>query len=396
MLSDFAPLQPHVVERLEGAVFGQIPSSELERVRLSNINRLRFSTPIERLFRDYYDARARLWLRLVALLVACGFGLWLVALLIEPRMSFVPASTALSLAMLTTVIAFAGLTYALTLTRAPVRSIQYLLVVVFVPFTIATGALRISNGDLAGGQIALFLSQLLLPLFARLRARASLLPIVALLAAAALLPWRALNTLDLPLLIDGLMSSLSALALLYLLERDARRDFYQRALIYQLAVSDPMTGTFNRRSFLEHVARELERAQRYGGALALLLLDIDHFKNVNDTYGHATGDAALYTLVRVCAATLRQSDLIGRMGGEEFAVLLPETDLTTAVAVAERLRARLAETPISAGEASFSCTVSIGVAAPQPGDRAPDALLARADARMYQAKQRGRNMVVGD
>lgn len=161
----------------------------------------------------------------------------------------------------------------------------------------------------------------------------------------------------------------------------------------QQAHTDQMTGVNNRGYFLELLDVEIERASRYGRPLCVLMLDLDHFKSVNDTHGHAAGDEAIRTVPRVIQATgLRQSDFFGRIGGEEFAVALPETDLRDAVDAAERVRSQLAETPVKHGSGNFSITVSIGVCKFKYGD-SQETLLQRADQAMYKAKQLGRNRI---
>lgn len=159
---------------------------------------------------------------------------------------------------------------------------------------------------------------------------------------------------------------------------------------------DYLTGVYNRRHFMEHAEQELRRASRYGNALSLLMLDIDHFKQINDRYGHKMGDTVLKTLADLCHNTLREVDILGRLGGEEFAVLLPETDQPSAIDAAERLRDTLnhARIPLAEGlPVTFS--VSIGVASMSSPDDNIDVLLNMADKALYQAKDEGRNRVCG-
>lgn len=160
------------------------------------------------------------------------------------------------------------------------------------------------------------------------------------------------------------------------------------------AQTDVLTGLNNRRHFYEQAEQELLRARRYGQQLALLMLDVDHFKQVNDTYGHYAGDAVLRKLSEVCLHTLREIDIIGRFGGEEFVVLMPQTVLEHAMDAAERLRVALAaaEVVIDSGE-TLRFTVSIGVTCLRADDADIDAVLKRADAAMYEAKNAGRNRV---
>jgi diguanylate cyclase (GGDEF)-like protein len=124
------------------------------------------------------------------------------------------------------------------------------------------------------------------------------------------------------------------------------------------------------------------------------MIDVDFFKSINDRFGHATGDYALQQLVAILQAELRDNDLLGRLGGEEFAVVLRVRSADEAIAVAERLRSRIADAPLRFGGIDFSMTISIGVAARQASDLRIDELLAHADSAMYQAKAAGRNRVV--
>ena len=127
--------------------------------------------------------------------------------------------------------------------------------------------------------------------------------------------------------------------------------------------------------------------------MSVMMLDLDHFKKINDTHGHATGDAVLQGFVKRAAESLRQSDTLGRLGGEEFGVILPETSLEAAEDVAERLRQHLAERPLIAERAAIPCTVSIGVAHLHGNDGSIDDLFQRADKALYKAKADGRNKV---
>ncbi len=162
-----------------------------------------------------------------------------------------------------------------------------------------------------------------------------------------------------------------------------------------LARKDPLTGLPNRRALEEELPRAFARAMRAGASLSVVVLDVDRFKEVNDTHGHAAGDAVLAAVAARAAAALRGSDVIARLGGEEFAVLLPGTDLARAAEAAERIRAAVAAEPIVLGGAlALDVTVSLGCAALRPEEDDGRALLARADARLYEAKRAGRNRVV--
>ncbi|ANE56816.1 diguanylate cyclase [Methylomonas sp. DH-1] len=160
------------------------------------------------------------------------------------------------------------------------------------------------------------------------------------------------------------------------------------------ARTDHLTGVSSRGYFMEQAEQELASALRYRNPLAMLMMDIDFFKQVNDIHGHKAGDAVLKKLADVCRETLREADIIGRLGGEEFAVLLPQTDKGNAIDAAERLKEALgkARVPLD-GAMPLSFTVSIGVAALSAGDGGVDALLNRADQALYRAKHSGRNRV---
>jgi len=166
--------------------------------------------------------------------------------------------------------------------------------------------------------------------------------------------------------------------------------------LLQLATRSSLTGLFNRGYVDDRLAMELSRAQRYGKALSLAVIDADHFKALNDTHGHTAGDAVLKKLAGMLRGSFRQSDTAGRYGGEEFVVILPETDIATACRKVESLRARIAGTPIELSDhgKSVRMTISAGLASyPQDGADAAE-LFATADERMFEAKHAGRNRVV--
>lgn len=162
----------------------------------------------------------------------------------------------------------------------------------------------------------------------------------------------------------------------------------------KLVSTDPLTGALNRRHFWRRADMELHRHHRYFRELAMLVMDIDHFKRINETFGHPAGDNVLRELAESCAKNLRKSDIFGRIGGEEFAVLLVETQAEAAVEVADRLRQRLAakQTTVDGG-IPINFTVSIGVTHARREDDCVDDLIKRADAAMNQAKNMGRNRV---
>ncbi len=157
---------------------------------------------------------------------------------------------------------------------------------------------------------------------------------------------------------------------------------------------DPLTKLPNRRAFEEQLAEEIKRYGRYARPIALVMVDIDHFKRVNDMHGHDAGDQVLETLGKILRGALRETDLPARLGGEEFVALLPETTLAAAADTAERLRARIEKTPVDWHGETIGFTASFGVAAAPDCVADPAALLERADAALYAAKAAGRNRVV--
>lgn len=157
-----------------------------------------------------------------------------------------------------------------------------------------------------------------------------------------------------------------------------------------LASHDSLTNALTRRHMNEVCARELVRSQRNGQSMALLIMDLDHFKAVNDTYGHQRGDQVLVDFVSKVNGLLRRPDQLARFGGEEFVALLPETSLQEALLVAERIREACAQPGTDP-----RCTVSVGVTTNLTANDSVDSLMARADAAMYRAKAKGRNRVEG-
>jgi diguanylate cyclase (GGDEF)-like protein len=162
----------------------------------------------------------------------------------------------------------------------------------------------------------------------------------------------------------------------------------------RLATTDAMTGLYNRGHFLSLAKAEWSRFQRYCRPLSVLMIDIDHFKAVNDRYGHAVGDEALISVANACRKGKRDPDIVGRLGGEEFAILLPETDLSQARIVADRLAKNVAGHGLTAHRVHFNVTVSIGFATASLSMPGFEALLNAADQALYQAKANGRNCTV--
>jgi diguanylate cyclase (GGDEF)-like protein len=171
----------------------------------------------------------------------------------------------------------------------------------------------------------------------------------------------------------------------------------ERARLFQevqsLALTDPLTGLQNRRSLFELGRVEFARAQRMKRSFCCMMLDLDHFKHINDEYGHLIGDQVLQEFAKRCEHSVREVDLVGRYGGEEIMILLPETDRETSMQVAERLRTTIASRPIQVFGKEVSVTVSIGLATQDENTNDLETLIARADQALYIAKHKGRNRV---
>jgi two-component system cell cycle response regulator len=167
----------------------------------------------------------------------------------------------------------------------------------------------------------------------------------------------------------------------------------------RLAFTDSLTGAYNRRFLMKPLPREYERSRRHQHPLAVLVCDLDHFKLVNDGYGHAAGDTVLQEITRRMTDALRSSDWVVRAGGEEFVVVLPETDLDGAAIVAEKLRGEVAAHPVTSGSLSVPITISVGYSAVATDEELErfsfDELLRTADSRLYEAKAEGRNRCKG-
>ena len=161
----------------------------------------------------------------------------------------------------------------------------------------------------------------------------------------------------------------------------------------KLAITDPLTELYNRRYFFERGWNEYVRARRYEHALAVVMMDIDYFKKVNDVYGHICGDKVLVNVANLLKKTVRGIDLVSRFGGEEFIVLIPETDLKGVQLLAERMRLEIADTPIEHNGKSFHISISIGIAMIDANNGDFEGMINQADIALYKAKDKGRNRV---
>lgn len=184
---------------------------------------------------------------------------------------------------------------------------------------------------------------------------------------------------------------------LRMLERENAELMLKNRTLAEQSARDALTGLYNRRYVIDKIDAEMNRALRHGNPMALLMLDVDHFKNINDSFGHPVGDKVLQILGNVLKESCRIYDTPGRYGGEEFCLMLPDTRLENTLIVAERIRQRVEETPFVSGSITIHLTASIGVAAlenvPEEALFSANALIERADRALYAAKDRGRNRV---
>lgn len=224
------------------------------------------------------------------------------------------------------------------------------------------------------------------------------LPLVVLVTATrddVLAAWRKQTLMAGILLVlvtlGGGLFSARLLELLHLLNRHVREQ-------ERLAVTDSLTGLYNRRHLMDTGKREMVRALRYGKPLSLIMLDIDHFKLINDTWGHQMGDRVLKGLADTIATTVREQDTFARIGGEEFAIVLPETDLDNAHRLAERIRSRVEGSILTSLDDGYeiSITISLGMTTQAPHDPSFETLMSRADRALYRAKESGRNRSVAE
>lgn len=173
--------------------------------------------------------------------------------------------------------------------------------------------------------------------------------------------------------------------------RDLIEAEHDKCGLFDMAMTDPLTKALNRRAFYRLAEREVLRAARHGKSLAAMMIDIDHFKKVNDVHGHSVGDEVLARMVSCITKVVRDEDLLGRVGGEEFAMVLPETDAPRALALANRIRAAVNALEFHAGTGDFQITLSVGISEPGFADLDILPALERADRALYCAKQNGRN-----
>lgn len=194
------------------------------------------------------------------------------------------------------------------------------------------------------------------------------------------------------LLLDGTYLQVGSSIFRFLSGSNVEASYHEE--IYRATIIDALTGTYNRRYFTDFLEREVARSRRHHRPLSLVLIDIDHFKNINDTWGHLCGDYTLRELTNVIRQEIRRDELLARFGGEEFSVTLPEADAPRAVQMAERIRAIVEQHRFHFEEHEYSLTVSLGIACIGTETVTFEHLIEEADHKLYEAKADGRNRVV--
>jgi len=194
-------------------------------------------------------------------------------------------------------------------------------------------------------------------------------------------------------LTDGVTIKIGSTIYKFLMGNDLEANYFEE--IYRLTIVDGLTEIYNKRAFLENLEREFNRAQRYNRPLAMIIFDIDHFKNVNDTYGHLTGDYVLKHMSKIIKQSVRTEEFLARYGGEEFTIIMPESTRIAALNLGEKIRSLVESSTFHFEGKIIPITISVGVSSLTPSIFTPMELISLADKKLYQAKRTGRNRVVG-
>ncbi len=194
-------------------------------------------------------------------------------------------------------------------------------------------------------------------------------------------------------LTDGVTIKIGSTIYKFLTGNDLEANYFEE--IYRLTIIDGLTEIYNKRAFLETLEREFNRSQRYSRPLSMIIFDIDHFKNVNDTYGHLTGDYVLKHMSKIIKNSVRTEEFLARYGGEEFTIIMPESTRMAAINLGEKIRALVESSTFHFEGKIIPITISVGVSTLTPSIFTPMELISVADKKLYQAKATGRNRVVG-
>jgi diguanylate cyclase (GGDEF)-like protein len=378
------------------ALLNPLPAEWIQAAERQSWRWLRFTPELEKIFARYYDLRFRGWVQVASLVLACVYSLRLLTqfVLFQERVSF---STTQYVILVFISAVMPWVHYALTaLTTIKLERLDWVFTFGMTVLLITVQIFhqdQLNQGFFSPFLLPTYQALMVAPVALRLRFWTALLFIFAIGLAPLFLSTLLIEEFSRFLVVQVFGAIVFSCMMSYLLEWDARQDFINRALIHQLANTDALTGVFTRRHFFERAQAEFQRAQRYRHNLAVVVFDVDYFKKLNDTYGHHAGDHALQALAEVSRQQLRASDVLARLGGEEFAVLLPETSLANAAQLAERLRLALAHLKVNSGPHQLQLTASFGVSAWHTTDAGVEVVLHRADRELYYAKQTGRNRV---
>jgi diguanylate cyclase (GGDEF)-like protein len=387
-------------------LFALLPESALVEADFRQLPWLRFSNPLENVFLRYYDLRFRYWIRAAAVLVGVFYIFRTISVNIAGPNRINAEALHWYTGFLILVVCLAFTAAALTFTNAPLEQIQWIGAPAFMAIAFAVGLItrqQLALGHTGIFTIFLYQAMLSIPLGFRFRFRPGL-PLLTLVTAVMLFNLHfGTGKLTVTTVYPVVSSLLFALTMGYLLEYDTRRDFLNQlalhraeAAVRQLATIDALSGALNRRSFFERANEVIAQAKRNGRPLSILVIDLDEFKKINDSFGHAAGDRVIERFAALCREVIGDSELFGRLGGEEFAILLPGFDRSDAADLAERLRVQAAASELTANGRSVRYTISVGVAELQSNDTNVDTMMIRADRKLYEAKDAGRNRVFVD
>jgi diguanylate cyclase (GGDEF)-like protein len=378
-------------------IFASMHGKPLPQHATETSANFRFEPLVEQSFLRFYLLRIRRFVYLTGIL----FLAFIVLELTSEGMAF--ASLPLLVLLKAALLGLSGLLLVgwilqHTHARQPQAQLYQLLTpfVVVMPIAANLTALIHSNRstfDIMTASVGLFYCVMLVTLILRMSVNYNRPLVLAVGAITIATIWGTGANVTIPFDVHSCVAVIFGVFACAVFEYDIRSDFVGHAQLYRIATTDPLSKTLNRHAFFERGQMEIDRARRYNGALSLLMIDIDRFKQINDTFGHPIGDQVIASISDTCRHSLRSSDLFGRVGGEEFAILLPDTDLGAALIVAERLRIAL-ESHIETPTGILSVTVSIGVAQLSMNEPLLQELISRADIYLYAAKRTGRNRVV--
>jgi diguanylate cyclase (GGDEF)-like protein len=379
------------------SVFHAALCETLPRSERDWVFRMQFSPTIEQSFLKYYAQRTARWI-LVASLLFGGLMMVRVAFLLVMQHQHILQLLVIGMVMgVINLPIIAKSINQLSMPVAPNRSPHLVpIMVVFLPMVCGVfGQIFIVGQypDLLGSIVMSLLQAIILVvLVLRMRMLQSILLMLAIDLLMITLSFILIGSIEPLLVMQVITITTIGIFVSFLLEYDARRDFLSHAQIYRLATTDQLSLALNRYAFYYCGEIEFDRARRYGRSLSLLLIDIDHFKQINDQHGHRIGDEIIAAFGMICRDHIRSTDLLGRVGGEEFAILMPETDRHAATQVGERLCRLLAHGIPNSALPRF--TVSIGIASMHHLDANFHQLFERSDGYLYIAKRSGRNQVV--